>query len=229
MNKFHPLKWLGKCWRAWRRKVFTICACGIVAFMAWLGLPLSKQMESLMTEEPLALEALGNWVAPDTSEEAEGWLEDLRRTKHLRIVHLNKNYTCGQESSVLGLMRPEEIEALAKQHPEWSGRLAAGGDVWFDEQVQGMSEICERDGYVGIDKKGYLSLFEGPPKQEKVIRTFFQLDVETMESALPTEVLEQLQNGIRIRDIEEYNSVLSTFSDYAVEASEGAMKPTDEE
>lgn len=225
MNKFHPAKWLGKRWRAWRRTILTFCACGIVAFMAWLGLPLSEQMERLMTEEPLALETFGSWYAPDAGQDAERWLEDLRETKQLRIVHLNKNYTCGQESSVLGLMRPEEIETLAKQHPEWSGRLAPGGDVWFDEQVQGMSDICERDGYVGIDKKGYLSLFEGPPKEEKVIRTFFQLDVETMESALPTEVLEQLQNGIRIRDIEEYNSVLSTFSDYAVEASEGAMKP----
>ncbi|MNW53303.1 hypothetical protein D3C74_308610 [compost metagenome] len=60
-------------------------------------------------------------------------------------------------------------------------------------------------------------MFEGPPKNEKVIKTFFQLDVETMESALPNEVLKQLKQGIRVQDASEYNSVLSTFSDFALE------------
>ncbi|MNN87817.1 hypothetical protein D3C81_2054220 [compost metagenome] len=80
-----------------------------------------------------------------------------------------------------------------------------------------MSETCRQEGYIGIDKNGNLSLFEGPPKNEKVIKTFFQLDVETMESALPNEVLKQLKQGIRVQDASEYNSVLSTFSDFALE------------
>jgi len=192
--------------------------------MAWLGLLLSDQMEKLMTEEPMSMETLvhlreAEW-ADDTEQE---WLGQLQKSEQVRIVHLNRIYTCGEESTVLGLMKPREIAELAKEHPAWKGRLAAGGDVWFDEHVQGLSEICQRDGYVGIDKNGNLSLFDGPPKQEKVIRTFFQLDVETMESALPSEVLKELQNGIRVQDVEEYNSVLSTFSDFAVEDSQRTM------
>ncbi|MNJ80872.1 hypothetical protein D3C77_794150 [compost metagenome] len=62
-----------------------------------------------------------------------------------------------------------------------------------------------------------MSLFEGKPQEKKVIKTFFQLDVETMESVLPEEVLKQLNHGIRVQDTSEYNSVLSTFSDFAVE------------
>lgn len=57
-----------------------------------------------------------------------------------------------------------------------------------------------------------------------MLKTFFQLDVETMESVLPDEVLKQLQEGIRIQDVEEYNSVLSTFSDYALEQTEKVMQ-----
>ncbi|GJM75082.1 hypothetical protein HMSSN036_72980 [Paenibacillus macerans] len=45
-----------------------------------------------------------------------------------------------------------------------------------------------------------------------------------MESALPADVLKQLQQGIRIQDVEEYNSVLSTFSDFALEQTEKVMQ-----
>lgn len=71
--------------------------------------------------------------------------------------------------------------------------------------------------YIGIDQHGVLSLFEGPPLEEKVIRSFFQINIEFLESSLPPEIVEQLYEGIRITNHSEYNSVLSTFSDYAVE------------
>lgn len=94
------------------------------------------------------------------------------------------------------------------------------------QETESASEVIPewREGYIGIDSNGNLSLFDGPPKQEKVIRTFFQLDVETMESALPSEVLNQLQAGIRIQDVDEYNSVLSTFSDYALPESDQMLQ-----
>ncbi|WP_114495701.1 BofC C-terminal domain-containing protein [Fontibacillus phaseoli] len=224
MNIFNIRKQLKKRWRRWKRAIWTIGACVLVALMAWLGMLLSEQMEKLMTKEPLVLETFGKLEDQLAEESSQDWLEHLRESNQLRIVHLNKIYTCGEESLVLGLMKPTEISQLSKEHPAWTGRLAPGGDVWFDEHVQGLSDVCRREGYVGIDKNGNLSLFEGPPKQEKVIRTFFQLDVETMESALPSEVLKQLNSGIRIQDVEEYNSVLSTFSDFAVEASEKTMQ-----
>ncbi|MNI91319.1 hypothetical protein D3C73_1489620 [compost metagenome] len=92
--------------------------------------------------------------------------------------------------------------------------------MWLEEYIEGLSEGCQEDGYIGVDKNGNLSLFEGPPDEEKVIKTFFQLDVGTMESALPEEVLKQLKQGIRVQDVSEYNSVLSTFSDFALEQNQ---------
>lgn len=90
-------------------------------------------------------------------------------------------------------------------------------------QDQEWSQIIH-SGYMGIDKDGNLSLFEGPPEDEKVLRTFFQLDVETMESVLPEEAIKQLQQGIRVQDMDEYNSVLSTFSDFAVDVTEEVLQ-----
>ncbi|MNI90437.1 hypothetical protein D3C73_1479580 [compost metagenome] len=48
-----------------------------------------------------------------------------------------------------------------------------------------------------------------------MIRTFFQLDVQHMKSSLPGDAVNQLYSGIRISDLADYNSVLSTFSEYA--------------
>ena len=62
--------------------------------------------------------------------------------------------------------------------------------------------------------------------KQKVLRTFFQLDVHYMESSLPKERLNELVNGIRISDMDDYNSVLSTFSDFATDKSEKVMNPT---
>ncbi|HEY4391447.1 MAG TPA: BofC C-terminal domain-containing protein [Paenibacillus sp.] len=227
MNIFRTKKQWKRRWKRWRRAIWTFSACALVAAMAWMGLQLSGQLEKLMTGKPLALETLGkirSYTEEQSGQPSADWLKGLQDRKRARIVHLNKIYTCGEERSVLGIMDAEDIETLAKEHPKWTGRVDSLGEVWLEEHILGLSEECQRSGYMGIDKDGNLSLFEGPPKEEKVLRTFFQLDVETMESVLPEDVVRQLQQGIRVQDVDEYNSVLSTFSDFAVEVSQEALK-----
>lgn len=86
-------------------------------------------------------------------------------------------------------------------------------------------EIISENTYFGLDENGILSLFEGLPSEKKVIRSFFQLNVEHLESSLPRDMVNQLYEGIKVTDYAEYNSVLSTFSDYAVDISEEVLKP----
>lgn len=74
--------------------------------------------------------------------------------------------------------------------------------------------------YFGIDEEDHLSLFAGEPESSEQIRTFFQLDIEYLESSLPRETVEQLYTGIRVTDEDEFNSVLSTLSPYAVELTD---------
>lgn len=111
-----------------------------------------------------------------------------------------------------------KLRSLTSEQPE-----QPSADRLESLQDQEWSQIIH-SGYMGIDKDGNLSLFEGPPEDEKVLRTFFQLDVETMESVLPEEAIKQLQQGIRVQDMDEYHSVLSTFSDFAVEVSEEVLQ-----
>lgn len=193
----------------------------MVALMAWLGLLLSNQMEQLMTKDAIALETLGiiEEAAIGAGKEADSeaaWIKQLERSEQPRVVRLNKIYACGEESSILGTMTPDEVIRLSRDNPEWRGMIGAEGDVQFEQRIHELSEVCKNNGYIGIDQQGNLSLFEGPPEKEKVLKTFFQLDVETMESSLPPDVLLHLHQGIRIQDVDEYNSVLSTFGEYAV-------------
>lgn len=83
----------------------------------------------------------------------------------------------------------------------------------FAEVIDDLSD----NSYIGVDEHGVLSLFEGPPLEDNIIRSFFQINIEFLESSLPPEIVEQLYEGIRITNHSEYNSVLSTFSDYAIE------------
>nr|WP_306220202.1 BofC C-terminal domain-containing protein [Cohnella sp. WQ 127256] len=85
----------------------------------------------------------------------------------------------------------------------------------MEESIDDLSPQCSKTAYIGMDKDANLILFDGPPKKEKVIRTFFQLDIEMLESRLNEERLRELTKGIRVTDKDEYNSVLSTFNEFA--------------
>ncbi len=140
-------------------------------------------------------------------------------------VTVQRLYVCGEEAEPLGVLPPERVAALAAAHPEWEFEASGDGTVVFTEHVDDLSEACKKNGYIGVDAAGSLTLYEGPPREAKAVKTFFQLDVEHLESALPSEVVQQLREGIRITDLSDYNSVLSTFSDFAIDETEKVMKP----
>jgi forespore regulator of the sigma-K checkpoint len=148
----------------------------------------------------------------------------LQEDEKDRQVHLTRQYVSDKETLSLGLMNANAIIQLMLQHPEWSGHVDQAGEVWLTEEIDDISSSCKENGFIGVDKEGNITLYEGPPKKEKVMRTFFQVDIESMESSLPKSVLKELHQGIRVSDVDEYNSVLSTFSDYAIEQTEKVMK-----
>jgi len=142
-------------------------------------------------------------------------------------VMLHRQYICGEDKELLGEMASSRIIQMLAAHPEWTAMLAPDGEtVMLQQNIEDFSESCKGSAYIGVDKNGNLSLFDGVPKKEKVVRTFFQLDVEYMESSLPQNKVDELAHGIPISDIDEYNSVLSTYSDYAMPDNEKVMKPT---
>ncbi|UKS27749.1 BofC C-terminal domain-containing protein [Paenibacillus sp. HWE-109] len=162
-------------------------------------------------------------LTPVDNERLKETMETLKRITDSRESYLLKSYVCGEEKSQLGLQTSEQLLAMQLKHPEWVFSLNAGGEVTFTENIEDLSPACKEKAVFGIDGSSNLSLFNGTPTKDNVIRTFFQLNIQYLESSLPRDTVQQLHEGIRVSDIEEYNSVLSTFSDYAVEETERAM------
>jgi forespore regulator of the sigma-K checkpoint len=151
-------------------------------------------------------------------------VETMKHIKGKLDTYLEKDYVCGEETQRLGSFSSEQLLNTHKKHPNWSIDILED-KVVFTERIDDLSPECKHQAYFGMDQDGNLSLFNGLPSKENIIRTFFQLNIQYLESSLPKETVKELQDGIRISDISEYNSVLSTFSDYAVEDSERAMTP----
>lgn len=187
-----------------------------------LGCLLAVTIASLTSIQ--SVQAMQQTNPPSTGAGTRSVIEVLASPSEQVTVKLHRIFLCGDEMSTLGQMTSKETLRLLKEHPEWTAVLDTESAVVMEQRIDDLSESCKHNGYISMDKAGNLTLFDGSPKKEKVLRTFFQLDVNYMESSLPKERIEELVNGIRITDKDEYNSVLSTFSDYAVDRTEKVMK-----
>ncbi|WP_127529692.1 BofC C-terminal domain-containing protein [Paenibacillus kobensis] len=166
-------------------------------------------------------------AAPNQTEEIVNAIDKVQRPMK---VHIHRTYLCGEEYRSLGLLSVERAKRAA-QRPSVSfvrlNQLPAGTPVLvLEEKVGDLSEACKQSAVFGLDRAGRLTLYDGPPRKEKVVRTFYQLDVRVMESRLPKDELKRLTDGIRIEDKETYYSVLSSFSDFAIDASRDVMIPS---
>jgi forespore regulator of the sigma-K checkpoint len=142
-------------------------------------------------------------------------------------VVMEKQYVCGKETIALGMKNPDELIKYMMDNPRITAVMSAQGDLMLIEQIDDLSPACKNNAYIGVDGEGNLTLFEMETGEKKAVRTFFQLNIHQMESSLPQDTIRQIYTGIKISDIDEFNSVLSTFSDYAVdEKTEKVMKPS---
>lgn len=141
-------------------------------------------------------------------------------------VVLHTVYACGEQSEHLGTWTARQIGDAYANNPDWKVESNNGNRLTFSRKIEDLSPECKHNAYFGIDKNGNLSLFNGLPVNDQVIRTFFQLNINQLKSSLPLETVRQLYSGIRVTDLAEYNSVLSTFSDFAVEETKKVMTPS---
>jgi forespore regulator of the sigma-K checkpoint len=189
---------------------------GAVLYSWFDDTPLTRE-ENYVTDSSKAQPVSSTIQTESEPEHLKITLERIRSQGGKRQVLLQTNYVCGEEVVKLGEKKADEIIALHRENPDWSIAIHQEGEVYFIQVVNDLSPQCKESAYFGLDRNGNLSLFQGLPGEEQVLRTFFQLNVEYLETSLPRETVEHLRQGIRVTDLAEYNSVLSTFSDYAME------------
>lgn len=204
----------------------TAAVCAVM-ILAYRGLSISAAVERLLTTNFGEAVSVMGTVKKDTrsDQEIQRLVTQLKADKEqlIRVV-LQTEYICGVETEQLGRMDIPRLKILLAQHPEWEAKITSSDTMQLNQRVEDLSPICKQEAYISIDAAGNLKLYEGKPAEENVIRTFFQLDVGTLESSLPEGVLEQLQEGIRIQDKDEYDSVISTFSDFAVDETHRLLR-----
>lgn len=205
--------------------MFVLVAAGLAVGVVWLK-------DERSGDSPVR----GVW-APEsdltlhsqTEQASEAALAAIASSKDKREVILLRRYVCGEETEVLGQRSPGEIESLYRERSAQGPvelSINEKGQAVLLEVVEELGPRCRENAYFGMDKSGNLSLFDGLPDHDKVIRTFFQLDVEHLRSSLPEETVKQLYSGIHVSDVADYNSVLSTFSEYAAEDTTPVVNPT---
>ena len=225
----NPLK---KKLKRWKRRIWSLAIIVLVLTALGIGLQLKKEASEFAAEQRQS-----SWEAKETfmqllQHEKEPSEATQQVMKQLTLGEMNYEvihriqYVCGQLDESFGKKTAADIIRLILDSPEWEASMNGERSVILTEQRNEMLATCKENTYIGIDADGNLVLYEGKPKSERAVRTFFQLDIQSMESSLPPQVLQQLKDGIKISDIDEYNSVISTFSDYALEYTSKVMKPT---
>lgn len=221
---------LKKRLKRWKRPLWSLAVFLLFAAIFTIGIRMMDESRKLTdraipdnSQVQAAFAASSEALAQNAHKQV---IEQLMGEKKKLKVIQRTSYICGHVDKSLGKQAPSQVIQLLLEHPNWSAVMNAKHEIVLEERIDDLSEDCKERAYIGLDKDGNLTLYDDVPEKDNVMRTFFQLDVESMESALPPQVLKQLQNGIRITDIDEYHSVISTFSDYAVEETKGVMKQT---
>lgn len=203
----------------WKRSWLTLGMIFLVGTVCWIGYATGSFSGTSNSPTQTTMAQL----TPEDDERLKEAEATLKRITDTRESYMLKSYVCGEEKSTLGLQTSEQLLNMQMKHPNWLLSVSPNGEVTFTENIEDLSPACKEKAVFGIDGSSNLSLFNGTPAKDNVIRTFFQLNIKHLESSLPPDTVEKLREGIRISDMEEYNSVLSTFSDYAVEETEKAM------
>ncbi|NGQ94277.1 BofC protein [Brevibacillus sp. SYP-B805] len=127
---------------------------------------------------------------------------------------LARTYLCGVKDEEHIRLTNEPLEQVLSKYKGWEIISSEQGKLILLKRENDIAPACKANGYFGLSADGVLTLFNGVPGEQKVIQTFYQIDTAKMEAALPKEEVELLKKGIRVRDLSEYNSVLSTFSEF---------------
>lgn len=192
-----------------------------------MAVPAPPESESAPVPSAVAADRLRAAGTPaDRSREAvlqslEHWQGDVE-------AMLRRIYWCGEETRLLGHLSTKEASDLLKSRRDWEATFDQAGRLIFmanEELADDAAAACRQNAYVAMDPDGNLSLFDGPPRKDNVVRTFFQLDVRSLESSLSPDMLRGLIEGIRVTGPDKLNSVVSSYKEYAREKSVTVIKP----
>ena len=104
------------------------------------------------------------------------------------------------------------MEDFWAAYEEWQLIDMSEEQIVFQKQMDDISPLLKTNGYFGLTEKGVLSIFNGKPGQAEIIQSFFQIDLDKLESNRH----DDLVNGIPITSKEAYVDVLEQLKPYSL-------------
>jgi len=127
---------------------------------------------------------------------------------------LAKHFLCGVKEQEHKKIADQTVEQVLGGYKGWEIVSIHEKKIELAQEVNDISPQCKQNGYFGLSADSVFTLFDGLPADKKVIQTFYQINTAKMEASLPKEELEQLKKGIKVNDVAEYNSILSTYGEF---------------
>ncbi len=105
------------------------------------------------------------------------------------------------------------IEDLKNKYKGWKIIEQTKDYLVLHKMENDISPLLKANGYFGMSEDGTLSIYNGKPEHDKVIHTFFQIDVGKLEVYQQ----EELQHGIQIISKDQFTSLMNEYREYAVQ------------
>ncbi len=123
-------------------------------------------------------------------------------------VVLRTNYADGVSTNQSVYETIWAMEDFWSQYADWQLVDQEEGRMIFERNLEDISPASKQNGHFGLTEDGVLTIFDGIPAEEKVIQTFFQIDVGKLES----QRREQLMEGIPVESWYQFEDVIQSFS-----------------
>ncbi|APH04250.1 BofC C-terminal domain-containing protein [Bacillus weihaiensis] len=126
-------------------------------------------------------------------------------------VILQRKYLDGEVSEELTKETIGSMEDFWAMFASWQLVEHNQERIVLKKDIDDISPLLKTNGYFGLAGDGTLSIFNGKPTSNEVIQSFFQIDMEKLESHKHIELIE----GIRIQSKDQYLEVLKTLETYS--------------
>jgi forespore regulator of the sigma-K checkpoint len=130
---------------------------------------------------------------------------------HTVDVILERVYVDGEISEEIKTETIWSMEDFWSAYESWELIEMSEDEVVFRQAVDDISPLMKTNGYFGISEEGVLSIFNGRPGQAEIIQSFFQLDVDKLES----QKHDELVKGIPVKSKQSYQEVIQSFQPYS--------------
>jgi forespore regulator of the sigma-K checkpoint len=190
-------------------KIIGICAMFFLISSIVLFVKHADKQITVSSELPLLRETI---KAPLAVVATSSSIIEQMSPKKVRVV-LARVYLDGEVSEEIVEETIISMEDFWAEYAEWNLVDQDEVQVVFQKNVDDISPLLKINGYFGISDEGTLNIYEGKPSGEKVIQSFFQINMKKLKSHQQQE----LEKGIPVISRDRYEEVLKMYQKYATQ------------